>query len=612
MSRVENPTYQQPPNEPAKSFAASVSELRASLGLGGEIQAGFDQVTPTLYIGQKESITLNMVRRAIENEKVASSLTPEGTQDSVTETDSVSRQKKYFFKRALKLGAKLSSGFVQTVEETGKLALRFPEVSGSIGVFFTTGAWLKFGSDLALSNNELIAVSGIAVVATNGIRIACEHLFPKNETTVSAASPNARHKKTMLRRYFLKGCAIFPVGLGIKAIVDKSEGKTGCIDTSNPLLSSEAKQRIEEGCLPAIPEAEVEPTKTNTVQPPEKAVNEQAYSPASQRKEEVTSHPSSNERPRALWRSAERKPGTGIKLLEDLGLLNRMVYMIYGRPRGWGSIGETRTPEEALAMLDQRHEQILELLSQEVKGDSEDKYKVEELFGMAQNPAYKVVDVVAYSGPNHNLWIGDTYITDLFALVHKKNTQEVNRNNQWLVSLDCPSIDKAEKVVEFIETNIPQEQRKYCTISLDIEHFPEKTVVAGSSIGTSTTQEINAFSKYFGQKHLEWNFDDNIPGFVFTYMFHPNQQVPDLANLNQYHIGQKTLTIPIFDGWGEAGVKVAKLYGIRKTVRDLPEFPSLLGIMETYLQHPGKYNETPTIETAKCLYEAPVRVLASQ
>lgn len=273
------------------------------------------------------------------------------------------------------------------------------------------------------------------------------------------------------------------------------------------------------------------------------------------------------------------KIDTGVKLLESLNLEGRVIYLVYGRPnRGWGSLGQTMTAEESWNLAKRRQAETSIAIGKPT-----------------QHFAYTIVNAVYFNDNRGSYPIKDIYV---------EKALELAPLNNGLVALDFSNIDKAKETILKFESNFLLERMAYLAVSLDVEHFPSKTLEA---------QKINDFMIWFSQKHNEWLSKTNIgvPAFVFVYTF-GGGKILNLEQLKQYYLNEKALVIPIFDGYGSDDAKLKAMSGYIKTLPNTPSNPALLGVMEFQSRWGNKYDIVPLQLTYNTLMGAPVFVFASQ
>jgi len=285
--------------------------------------------------------------------------------------------------------------------------------------------------------------------------------------------------------------------------------------------------------------------------------------------------------------AVEAEAKTGIEFLRSLGFEDKIVYIVYGRPqkyegqRTWGSLGSTRTAEESWQIVQNLRGEI----SQEI-GKSNSDFALNIL-----NPVYRSVDGV----------IQDIYIQKALALAGE---------NQGLVALNFNSISEAGETLQRLEGVLPKDLLPYLAVGLDIEYFPNRK---------TTAEEINDFSSWFAEKHKEWARGlPKVPGVIILYTLHGSPQAGEIGRilgldrLRQYYLDGRTLVVPIFDGYGSRGAKLAKMDEIINSLPNTSDFPALLGVMEFNSRWGDKYDSCNRNESFSTLVGAPVFFFASQ
>ncbi|MCJ7792605.1 MAG: hypothetical protein MUP45_01330 [Candidatus Marinimicrobia bacterium] len=270
-------------------------------------------------------------------------------------------------------------------------------------------------------------------------------------------------------------------------------------------------------------------------------------------------------------------PETGLGLLKSMGLKDRVTYIVYGRPYGWGSLGLTGTAQESWSFFHTRKETIKARI-----GLSEENFALHVI-----NPAYYSQEHEAYYP------LSDDYVSEALRLAPE---------NQGLVALNFNRLDFAQDAITYLETVIPKERLAYLALGFDAEHFPQSQVDA---------RALNQFVSWFALKHHEWAAGKPIPGLVFIYLF-PASQILNLGELKQYYHQERTLVVPIFDGWGLKEEKLSPMSGYINTLPDTEASPALLGVMETNLRHPGMFGECSVEESWETLAGTPAPFFATQ
>jgi len=273
-------------------------------------------------------------------------------------------------------------------------------------------------------------------------------------------------------------------------------------------------------------------------------------------------------------------PRTGVELLEKFGLKDRIVYIVYGRPAGgWGTLGGSTTAEQTWNLANERRKVISQAIS-----------KPESQFG------FTVINPVYYFDNRSLGPIKDIYV---------EKALELAPQNKGLVALDFSDIENSQNVISGFEEKLPVERLVYLAVSLDIEHFlPSGTLEAG---------KINEFSQWFAKKHKEWSDVAKIflPGFVFIYTF-GGGKILNMDQLKQYYLSEGTMVVPIFDGCGTDGKKLASMVNYIRNLPNTEDYPALLGVMEFQTKHGNRYDTVTPGSTFKTLEGAPVFFFASQ
>lgn len=271
---------------------------------------------------------------------------------------------------------------------------------------------------------------------------------------------------------------------------------------------------------------------------------------------------------------------TGKKLLENLGLSGKVIYLVYGRPAGgWGTLGESTTAEQAWNLADRRKKTV----SQGI-GKAEDQL------------AYTIINPVYYFDNRSQGAIKDIYVDKALELAPR---------NDGLVAFDFSDIGNAKKVISEFDGKLSAERLAYLSVSLDVEHFLPS--------GSLEASEINEFSQWFAEKHQKWMAAANVcvPGFVFIYT-HGQGRILNMEKLRQYYLPEGTLVVPIFDGYGSDGQKLTPMAQYISTLPNTEDNPALLGVMEFQTKWGGLYDTVPLGSTFRTLEGAPVFFFASQ
>lgn len=271
---------------------------------------------------------------------------------------------------------------------------------------------------------------------------------------------------------------------------------------------------------------------------------------------------------------------TGVDFLTALGLKDRIVYIVYGRPKKsgeqtWGSIGESQTAEQSWQVYQNRKQQMKQVLA-----------KQDEDFALnVVNPVFRA--------PNGE--IKPIYI---------QKGLELAAQNVGLLALNFNSFTEAEDAINRLESSslFPDSLMRHLAVGLDIEHFPGNSAQA---------EDINRFTAWFAQKHQTWSSDLPVPGLVIVYTF-SGGRVLNLGGLKQYYLPERTLVVPIFDGYGTAGAKLAGIAALIKILPSTESFPALVGVMEFNSQWDYRYDKSHVKETFAILEGAPTFFFASQ
>jgi len=267
-----------------------------------------------------------------------------------------------------------------------------------------------------------------------------------------------------------------------------------------------------------------------------------------------------------------RKPETGMELLDSLGLRGKVVYLVYGRPMGWGSLRHTRTAEESWDFYRTR------------------KASISEKIGLKQEDfALNIINPVQ---DNDGYGLSEGYIEKALQLC----------GDQRLVAFDFRNLELARETINHFETFLSKEVLAHLAITLDAEWFPDSQVEA---------RAINQFSAWFAQKHQEWAGEKALPGLVFVYVF-SGSKIVNLSELNQYYLDQKTLVVPLFDGYGTKGGKLYGMGGLVQQLRNTEAYPALVGVMEFEEEHGETYDQSTVKQSFETLDGAPVFIFASQ
>jgi hypothetical protein len=266
------------------------------------------------------------------------------------------------------------------------------------------------------------------------------------------------------------------------------------------------------------------------------------------------------------------RPETGKELIDSLGLGDKVVYLVYGRPLGWGSLRHTRTAEESWQFYQTRKASVSEKIS----------LKQEDFALNIINPVQD----------NDGYGLSESYIKKALELC----------GDQRQVAFDFRNLDLARETINHFETFLSKEALAHLAITLDAEWFP------GSQIDA---QAINQFAVWFAKKHQEWAGEENIPGLVFIYVF-SGSKIVNLSKLNQYYPDQKTLVVPLFDGQGTKRGKLYGMGGLVQGLRDTEAFPALVGVMEFREEHGDTYDQCTVKQSFETLKGAPVYFFASQ
>ncbi|HUT17868.1 MAG TPA: hypothetical protein VM366_01815 [Anaerolineae bacterium] len=281
---------------------------------------------------------------------------------------------------------------------------------------------------------------------------------------------------------------------------------------------------------------------------------------------------------------AELRADTGAALLEALGFRGKVVYLVYGRPskRGeqtWGTLGASQTAEQSWQVLRNSASAVGGAI-----GQDSSSFALNVL-----NPVYR----------SQNGVIADIYI---------QKALELAPQNRGVVALNFNSIAAAETTIQRLETVLPEALLAYLSVGLDVEHFPGGQIDAAS---------VNAFSGWFAGKHREWAGDAIVPGLVVVYTFRGANSggqgsIADLAQLVQYYPRERTLVVPLFDGYGTRQAKAEKVGSLVRALPSTAESPALVGVMEFQTRWGTKYDQATIGESFSTLAGAPVSFFASQ
>jgi hypothetical protein len=284
------------------------------------------------------------------------------------------------------------------------------------------------------------------------------------------------------------------------------------------------------------------------------------------------------------WMMTEVKAGTGAGLLDALGWRGKVVYLVYGRPskqgeRTWGTLGASQTAEQSWQVLRQTATSVGRAI-----GHDSSAFALNVL-----NPVYR----------SQNGVISDVYV---------RKALELAPQNQGVVALCFNSIADAEATIQRLEAALPKALLSYLSVGLDIEHFPGGHIDAAS---------VNAFAGWFATKHSEWAENSGVPGLVVVYTFRDPDSggqgsISDLGQLVQYYPPERTLVVPVFDGYGTRQEKAPKVGTLVRALPNSAEHPALVGVMEFQTRWGAKYDQATVSETFSTLSGAPVFFLASQ
>ena len=285
--------------------------------------------------------------------------------------------------------------------------------------------------------------------------------------------------------------------------------------------------------------------------------------------------------------------GDGAALIERMGLKDKVVYIVYGRPGGWGTLGSCSW-EEADGCWQVANEQKIDV-SLEI-GVSQENFAYTIL-----NPAY-----------NSGGWdLSDEYI---------QQALELAPENKGLVAPVFNDVGVARGVLERWGREMPPHLLKYLSVSLDVEHMPGGQVEA---------QALNKFISFYADLRQQWDPGEETPGFVLTYAFRLPRvdqngvEIVDgsgdirglIRNLNQmqqYNLIGNVMAPVISDGYGSYGAKFEVLKGMVNSLPNSKAFPAVVGTMEFYSRHREEYDTSSIEATFRGLDGAPVKFLASQ
>lgn len=285
-------------------------------------------------------------------------------------------------------------------------------------------------------------------------------------------------------------------------------------------------------------------------------------------------------------------PGAGAKitadggaaLLEALDWRGKVVYLAYGRPskqgeQTWGTLGASQTAEQSWQVLQNSAAGVGRSI-----GHDSDSFALNVL-----NPVYR----------SQNGVISDVYVQKALQLAPQ---------NRGVVALNFNSIADAEATIQRLEMALPRALLAYLSVGLDVEHFPGGQIDAAS---------VNAFCGWFAAKHREWAGDSTVPGLVVVYTFRDADSggqgsVANLGQLVQYYPRERTLVVPVFDGYGTRQDKAPKVGSLVRALPNTAEHPALVGVMEFQTRWGTKYDQATIGESFSTLAGAPVFFFASQ
>jgi hypothetical protein len=261
-----------------------------------------------------------------------------------------------------------------------------------------------------------------------------------------------------------------------------------------------------------------------------------------------------------------------------------IIYIAYGRPskqgeQTWGTLGASQTAEQSWQVLQANAGAV----GREIGQDSA-SFALNVL-----NPVYR----------SENGVVADIYI---------RKALELAPQNHGLVALNFNSIADAKATVQRLEAALPQSLLVYLGVGLDAEHFPGGRVDAAS---------VNAFAAWFAAKHREWAGDAVVPGLVLVYTFHDpggggQGSIDNMGQLTQYYFSERTLVVPVFDGYGSRQDKAGKVARLVRALPNTSDTPALVGVMEFQSRWGTKYDQATIGESFGLLSGAPVYVFASQ
>jgi hypothetical protein len=325
-------------------------------------------------------------------------------------------------------------------------------------------------------------------------------------------------------------------------------------------LTGHLTTEVQEAELATVPEADLETVPDPVVLP--------------QAEESI--------RPAPLTLAGEMR--NGLDLLKGFGLRGKVVYIVYGRPSKqgettWGTLGGSRTAEESWQLV----RASARAIGKEI-GKDESDFALHVL-----NPVYR----------SQNGVIEDIYI---------QRALELAPANHGLVAINFNSIGDARETIQRLESVFPKALLSYLAVGLDVEHFPG---------GQTDAASLNDFSLWFGQKHVEWTESGAIPGLVLVYTFRGavdggQGKIENLGQLVQYHLPQRTLVVPVFDGYGSSEAKLGLMGGLVRALVNQEQHPALVGVMEFTSRWGTKYDQATIEQTFATLQGAPVYFFASQ
>ncbi|HXF84919.1 MAG TPA: hypothetical protein VNK49_05965 [Anaerolineales bacterium] len=234
------------------------------------------------------------------------------------------------------------------------------------------------------------------------------------------------------------------------------------------------------------------------------------------------------------------------------------VAMVYGHrgPRGWGTLGQTQTVDEALASARSFASRV-------------DEWNGRRPTVIAINP-----NIVTAGRITEN----DPYIHTLIA--------EARRQGMY-VMLDVQTGD--QDALPLFTTLMDRHLQENVWFDWDLEH---------TAAGSVNAKEINEMAKAYFQRRVERGFQT--PGIFAFYVFSVDQVI-DAASVQRIY--NRGMVVPIFDGYGPGK--------INKTRTIIAQFaPGPFGVMEFETRWGNRYDSISAREYFDAFSDA--LILASQ